>query len=294
MHDLFSILDKKGITYALNPNRKNEVLIKCISGLHEDSNPSMRFDLEKNIFNCFSCGFGGSYKKFLRQIGEDNSVEIETKQTYKVKKLKDKLHAKFYKADVELPKDAINFNFDFKGVDGEVIKEFGAFTTAQHGLADYICFPVYQNGKLRFVEGRYRILNVSSNSPRYMRKPSTAKTSDLLFPLDKIKNKSHLILVEGLFDMLNLWQCGYTNTVCIFGTNNFKQEKARILDDAGCKRATIFMDADVSGRKAAEAIQSLLEARDIETRVVFPDEGRDPGDMNQKELKRVFGEEYES
>ena len=294
MHDLFAILNKKSIEYTINPNKKNEILIKCISGLHEDSNPSMRFDLDKNVFHCFSCGFGGSYKKLLKALNEDESIEIETKQTYKIRKLKDKLHSKYFKLDIEIPSDAIKFNFDFKGVDSSTIKEFEAFTTSQHGLADYICFPVYQAGRIRFIEGRYKLLNVKTNSPRYMRKPANAKVSDLLFPLDKVKNKSHLILVEGLFDMLNLWQHGYKNAVCIFGTNNFKKDKARILDDAGCKRATIFMDNDVSGRKAAEAIQSLLEARDIETRVIFPQEGRDPGDMTKDELMMIFGEEYES
>jgi DNA primase len=294
MHDIYDLLNKKGIDYSTNPNNKSEVLIKCISGLHEDSNPSMRFNLDKNIFNCFSCGFGGSYKKLLKTLGEDNSVEIETKQTYKIRKLKDKLHAKYYKVEVQIPKDAINFNFDFKGVGSSTIKQFEAFTTTQYGMSEYICFPVYQAGRLRFIEGRYKILNVASSSPRYMRKPNNAKTSDLLYPLDRIKNKSHLILVEGLFDMLNLWQHGYTNTVCIFGTNNFKKEKVKILDDASCKRVTIFMDNDISGRKAAENIQSLLEAVDIETNVVFPYEGRDPGDMNKKELMKLFGEDYDS
>ena len=126
-----------------------------------------------------------------------------------------------------------------------------------------------------------------------MRKPSNAATSDLLFPIDKIVDKSHLILVEGLFDMLNLWQHGYKNTVCIFGTNNFRKEKASMIDNLGCTRVTIFMDNDISGNKAAENITALLEARDIETIIVQPPEGRDAGDLNKSELMKLFGEEYE-
>jgi DNA primase len=294
MHDIFSILDKKGIEYTINPNSKSEVLVKCISGLHDDSNPSLRFNIDNNIFNCFSCGFGGSYKKFLKAIGEDSSLEIETKQTYKVKKLKDKLHSKFFQRPVQVPTDTINFNFDFKGISGSILKYFGAFVTQQHGLSDYICFPIEQSGKLRFIEGRFKLLNIVTDSPRYMRKPSNAKTSDLLFPLDKIIDKSHLILVEGLFDMLNLWQHGYKNSVCIFGTNNFRVEKAKLIDDCGCRKVTIFMDNDTSGKKAAENIQSLLEARDIETTIIFPKEGRDAGDMTKQELMNIFGEQYDS
>jgi len=215
-HDLIKILEKKQIFYERNPNSPSEIKIKCISGLHEDQNPSLSFNLDKNIFNCFSCGYGGNYKKLLKDLGENTFVEFETKQGYKIKKLKDKLVTKFYQTDITLPNDKINYNFDFKGVNGKVLQKFGAFTTRQHGLSDYLCFPISQYGKIRFIEGRYKILNVQSENPKYLRKPANAKTSDLVFPLDKVENKSHLILVEGLFDMLNLWQYGYENTVCIF------------------------------------------------------------------------------
>jgi len=174
-----------------------------------------------------------------------------------------------------------------------VLQKFGAFTTRQHGLSDYLCFPISQYGKIRFIEGRYKILNVQSENPKYLRKPANAKTSDLVFPLDKVENKSHLILVEGLFDMLNLWQYGYENTVCIFGTNNFDNPKAKLLDDNGVKKCTIFMDSDQSGIRASKNISNMLEARDIETRIVNAPDGKDPGELNKQEIMKVFGEEYE-
>lgn len=292
MNDIYSILDKHNIEYVKNPNSANEILVKCFSGLHEDSNPSLRYNVEKNIFNCFACGFSGNYKKLLKTLGENTNVEIETKQTYKIKKLKDKLYTKYFKEEIKLPTDKVNFNFDFKGVSGKVIKEFEAFTTNSYGMSEYICFPVYQFGKLRFIEGRYKILNIKSELPKYYRKPANEKTSDIIFPIDKIANKNHLILVEGLFDMLNLWQYGYRNTVCIFGTNNFKQEKANVIDNLGVKKVTIFMDNDISGNRAATNIAALLEAKDIETVIVHPPLNRDPGELNKEELMNIFGEEY--
>jgi DNA primase len=292
MSDIFTVLNRKNIEYIKNPNSVSEILIKCTSGLHEDSNPSLHYNLEKNIFHCFSCGFSGSYKKLLQSIGENSIVEIETKQAYKIKKLKNKITDKYFKTEITLPKDAINFNFDFKGVDGKVIQEFGAFTTNQMGLSDYICFPIYQFGKLRFIEGRFKLLNIKTESPKYYRQPATGKTSDLLFPLDKINDKSHLILVEGLFDMLNLWQHGYKNTVCIFGTANFKQEKVTLIDNLGVKKVTVFMDNDLSGNRAAENIVSLLEAKDIETLKILAPPNKDPGELTKEELMNIFGEEY--
>lgn len=292
-HDIIKILDEKQIKYETNPNNVSELKIKCISGLHDDQNPSLQFNLDKNIFHCFSCGYSGGYKKLLKDLGVNTFIEFDTKQGYKIKKLKDKLNDKYFPAEVKLPTDIIKYNFDFKGVAGNVIKEFGAFTTRQHGLSDYLCFPITQYGKIRFIEGRYKLLNVQTDSPKYLRKPANAMVRDLAFPLDKVQNKNHLILVEGLFDMLNLWQHGYKNSVCIFGTNNFDQPKAKLLDDHGVKKCTIFMDNDISGIRAAKSISALLETRDIETTIVTPPDGKDPGELNKYEIMKVFGEEYE-
>lgn len=293
MHTIISVLDKHSIPYLHEAN-SSEIKIKCISGEHEDSNPSMRFNLDKNIFHCFSCGFGGSYAKFLKTIGETEILDLDTKQPYKIKKLKSKLYNKFLKEEIKLPKDLLLYKHSFKGVGKDTIIEFGAFTTQSSGFSDYICFPISQFGKLRFVEGRFKVLNIQTNKPKYFRQPTNEKISDMLFPIDKIQDKSHLILVEGLFDMLNLWQHGYKNSVCIFGANNFGKEKLTLLDDIGVKRVTIFMDNDISGIKASQKIREMLESKDIETVIILPPDGRDAGDLTSPELKKLFGESYES
>ena len=37
------------------------------------------------------------------------------------------------------------------------------------------------------------------------------------------------ILVEGIFDMINLHDKGLTNAVCCFGTNNYNEAKLSML-----------------------------------------------------------------
>jgi len=292
MHSIINVLDKHKIPYV-HENNSSEIKIKCISGEHEDTNPSMRFNLDKNMFHCFSCGFGGSYAKLLKTIGETEVLDLDTKQPYKLRKLKSKLYNKFLKEEIKLPKDMLLYTHDFKGINKQVISKFKAFTTQSSGFSDYLCFPIYQFGKLRFIEGRFKILNITSNTPKYFRQPSNEKINDIVFPIDNIEDKSHLIIVEGLFDMLNLWQHGYKNAVCIFGTNNFGKEKLEVLNNFGLKKATIFMDNDVSGNKAAKKISEMLESKDIETVIITPPDSRDPGDLNALELKNLFGESYE-
>ena len=68
----------------------------------------------------------------------------------------------------------------------KTLKFFDAFYTSEYGFEDYICIPITQFGKLRFIEGRNRFNN---DKPKYYRQPTNAQISDVLFPIDKVKNK---------------------------------------------------------------------------------------------------------
>lgn len=284
--DIIDILNKENIEYKTT-NINNEINIKCTSGLHEDNSPSLQYNLEKNLFHCWSCGFSGGSSKFLESIGIATKLPLETKQPYKIKKLKEKLKEKVFFNNFSLPKDRRPAYETFKGVSPETLKEFDSFYTSEHGLEDYVCIPVYQFGRIRFIEGRARFPN---KKPKYYRQPSNAQSSDVLFPIDKITDKKHLILVEGIFDMLNLWSQGYTNTVCIFGTSNFNNKKIDVLEKLGTTNVTLMMDGDDSGRRASKKISSMLEKIYIQTNIINLPEGRDPGDLSQAEIKVLLEE----
>ncbi len=283
--DLVELLNKRGIPHR-KTNNPNEILIGCTSGLHNDRSPSLSFNLEKNIFNCWSCGFRGGAIKFLQSIGETEIIDFDSKQPYRIKKLKEKIQTKIETNDLKLPEDRRMFLESFRGISSETYREFQAFTTNELGLTDYLCIPVYQHGKLKFIEGR--LLRDLANQPKYYRRPQKAVVSDCLFPIDKIKNTSYVILVEGIFDMINMWQLGYKNTLCIFGTTNFSKKKLVMLDNLGITRVDIMMDSDVPGQKAAEKIAELLDSRNIYSRIITLPSGIDPGELTKDMAERVL------
>lgn len=283
--DLIELLNKRGIAHK-KTNNPSEILIGCTSGTHSDRSPSLSFNLEKNIFNCWSCGFKGGINKFLESIGETQTIDFTSKQPYKIKKLKDKIQAKIETNDITLPEDRRMFTEPFRGISAETYKEFRAFTTNEYGLVDYLCIPVFQHGKLKFIEGR--LLKDLPNQPKYYRRPQKAVVSDCLFPLDKIKNTSYVILVEGIFDMINMWQLGYKNTLCIFGTTNFNKKKLSMLDNLGVTRVDIMMDSDLPGQKAAEKIAELLDSRYIYSRIITLPTGIDPGNLTKEQAERLL------
>lgn len=280
MSDLQELLDKRGIEYK-KTNNPSEILLTCTSGEHMDSTPSMSYNLDSEIFHCWSCGFKGGSKKFLESIGEVTFVDFSSKQPHRINKLKEKIRKLVEFNDIKLPDDRRLYGNTFRGISIETLRTFGAFTTQELGLSDYLCIPIYQHGKLKFIEGR--LLKDLHDQPKYYRRPANATVIDTLYPLDKIGNTNHVILVEGLFDMINMWQLGYNNTLCTFGTNSFTKKKAEMLDSRGVTRVDVMMDADLAGAKAAHKIASLLDACDIYARIIKLPTGVDPGELTQKQ-----------
>ena len=85
--DLVDLLNRRGIEYR-KTNNPSEILISCTSGEHIDKSPSLSYNLEKNMFHCWSCGFSGGITKFMKSIGETVILDVDSKQPYKIKKLK--------------------------------------------------------------------------------------------------------------------------------------------------------------------------------------------------------------
>jgi DNA primase len=280
--DLVELLNHRGIEYR-KTNNPEEILISCTSGEHVDKSPSLSYNLEKNVFHCWSCGFSGGITKFMVSIGETIRLDVDSKQPYKLKKLKDKIRKVIELDEIHLPEERHLYAGEFKGISGSVMKEFQAFTTQHLGLKDYICIPVYQFGKLKFIEGRYA--GMVSGKPKYYRRPQGAGVADILFPLDKVKNTNYVILVEGIFDMLNMWQLGYKNTLCIFGASNFSRKKLEILDRIGVTRVDILMDPDAPGQMAASKIANALDTKNISSRNIKLPVGIDAGDLNQRQAE---------
>lgn len=283
--NLLDLLKKRGIQYKTT-NNPGEILIKCTSGLHDDKNASLSYSLDKNIFNCWSCGFKGGIAKFLKSIGELETLELLDKHPYRITKLKDKLAALTEQSELHLPDDRKLYDDEFRDISSATYRAFSAFTTNELGLTDYLCVPIYQHDKLKFIEGR--LLKNLDNQPKYNRQPAKVSVADILFPLDKIKPTNYVILVEGLFDMLNMWDLGYTNTLCIFGANNFNKRKAELLDNLGITRVDIMLDSDAAGRRGAEKIQELLDSRNIFARIITLPPGIDPGEITKKQLQRIL------
>jgi len=291
LHEIEQVLIDIGMEYKINPNNPYEINLKCFSGEHADTNPSLSYNLEKGVFNCFACGFKGDTTRLMKELGIIFTVEPLSKQGFKIKRLQEKLDMVRGDKPVFMPEPRFPVKHSFKGISQATLTKFEAFMTTHDNMDDYICIPVHQNGKLKFIEGRHTLLNTKNLSmPKYMRRPAGADVSSVLYPLDAVKDFTRVILVEGIFDALNMHDMGYSNTLCIFGTNNFNAGKAKMLDEYGCRHVLIMMDGDAPGRQAAVKIQKLLSQRSIHTSIINMEDGKDPGSIDEMEAEAYLSE----
>lgn len=273
------LLIDKDIRYL--PKGK-DFAVRCLSPEHEDRNPSMRIDKISGIFNCFACGFKGN----IFQLYGEKANYMQIKRELLKQKIRDK------RADsigLTMPKGFMPYVGNWRDISPETYKKFKAFQHANAPYASRIVFPITDiSGRIVGFNGRH----TSGGVPKYMISPPGAKLP--LFPA-VTPIRSTVILVEGIFDMLNLHDKGLTNAVCCFGTKNVNEDKLRILKISGVTKIDIFFDGDEPGQKAAEAIKKLCGDADLVTRNIHIKD-RDPGSLTASHIanlsKKLYGKDH--
>ncbi len=115
---------------------------------------------------------------------------------------------------------------------------------------------------------------------KYINSPETKLyiKSNVLYGLNFtrrfIREKNEVIIVEGYFDLISLYQAGIKNVVASSGTA-FTAQQARLLARFA-DMAYLFFDADSAGEQAAiRSVDTLYDAG-MEVLVMIPPRGDDP------------------
>jgi DNA primase len=256
-----------------------DYLVKCFNPEHEDSRPSMRVDKVSGMYNCFSCAHRGN---LLRDYGYSPSV-LDALSL----KLKQKI-SKLLVGGLSVPDGAMPFKHEHRGISPETYGAFNAFTHETY--EGRIVFPITsrEDHIVAFL-GRY---THSDATPKY--KVFPANTPLPLYPPKPSLHKGSIILVEGLFDVLNMYQNGVTNVVAAFGTvaaySKIGQELAP-YELLGVTKIYIMFDGDTAGETSAKKLEKLIPERFNPERIELPD-GRDPGSLEKEEIEYMMKEIY--
>ena len=100
-----------------------------------------------------------------------------------------------------------------------------------------------------------------------------------------------VILVEGIYDMINLHDKGLTNAVCCFGTKNINEEKLKMLSIQGVESVDIFFDGDDAGQTAAREVREMVERVGLHPRNVHLKDS-DPGAFTETRVEKLKSKLY--
>lgn len=282
MNSVEEVLKKKDLYYT---PKGADLLIQCLNPEHDDKNPSCRVDRITGIFHCFACGFKGNIfavfgiqrdfisEKAHRLINQIQDIKVATR-------------------GVEIPPGSIPFNRDYRGISSDTYKQFEAFTNDME-FPDRLVFPIRDiTGKIVVLQGRHFY---SNGKDKYYNYPSSVK----LFPYPQRVHpiQQSIVIVEGLFDMLNLHDKGMTNAVCSFGVSTISSKSVESLANfkyQGVQKIYIMFDGDNAGRTNADKlVQTIIGTSLFEAEAIMLDDEVDPGDLSVSDIKLLKGNMYE-
>lgn len=158
-----------------------------------------------------------------------------------------------------------------------------------------IMFPIHNPSNKTIAFGG-RSLDPNNNA-KYMNSPETNlyKKSEVLYGLnlsqDSIRKSQQAIFVEGYMDLIQLFQAGIQNVVCVSGTALTPQH-SQVLKRYTTNAVLVF-DGDVAGLNAGHrSIPHLLTAGFRVSLVTLPD-GEDPDSFVKTKGKIAFLQQVE-
>ncbi|HOD36663.1 MAG TPA: DNA primase [Syntrophales bacterium] len=175
--------------------------------------------------------------------------------------------------------------FQRRGTDLSLVEKSGLIISK--GKGDYydrfrgrLLFPIEDiQGNVVAFGGRI----IGEGEPKYLNSPESPVyiKGNNLYGLnrsrDDVRKADGVIVVEGYFDFLSLWNAGIRNVVATLGTAMTTHHADLIKRYT--KNVYSLFDPDQGGKKALERSISLFLGRNMLARVVVLPEGRDPDDF---------------
>ena len=270
------LLEKEDIYFI---EKGNDYVVRCLNPDHDDRHPSMRIDKVTGVFNCFSCPFKGNLFKlfgeepdFLQQMRNNIAKKVQEVRASSI--------------GLEVPSGAMPYTGNWRNISKETYEKVGAFTYHVEDFAGRLWFPIKDfTGRIVLFQGRH----MDFGSPKYLNYPK--KTAMPMFMLGETIQSS-VILVEGIFDLLNLYDKGLTNAVCIFGVNNMNADRIALLKFIGVTKVFTFFDPDKAGQEATKKIGTMLEAAALLHKEIAIGD-KDPGELTVQQVELLRKKLYE-
>lgn len=278
------VLEKHGI----RTRSASRYRIPC--PLHDGRGFNFQVDDDKGLFFCFVCHKGGSVVDLvahLNSVSIGEAINILSEQSgireYNPMKIEaNKLHDKveeFKPKEIEVPVpdfETWELEEGYRGLSKNAIKHFG-LASCERG----VFIPHYG------LDGKVIGWAVRQTDPEAKPKYLNNKKYNNNIPFGLYKNqdsiieKRFVIVVEGQFDSMTLWDNGFTNVVALCGST-LKDAQAHLLLTL-TDNMVLMLDGDRAGYLGAATIYEKWKSA-FNIQVVYLGYGQDPAELMSKEI----------
>jgi DNA primase len=267
--------------------------------LHEETHASFYVNAQKNLFFCHGCGRGGDLIRFVElscHLSFRDSIAYLGEELAPIAQLLAHTTA-FYQLELQRHREGIDYLAQRGVHNAKLIEELGigyarggklrAHLQAlgyslerllQAGLINpqgrdafyqRVIFPLGHEGQIVNLYGR----SIGNAFPHRLLPGSKAG----LFAWDSVRQFRNVILVEGLFDLVVLWQAGFRNTTCAIGTHLTSLQLAQLREHPDrCVYIAFDEDENQAGQNAADSLLQVLDKAGLHVRPVTLPAGHDP------------------
>jgi DNA primase len=280
---------------------RNEFVGFC--PLHRETHASFYVNAAKDVFYCHGCGRGGDLIRFVQlslKLSFHGALTHLTQELGIPEPAEDNVlrdTVEFYQCQLHRHSEALGYLHSRGLFDPKLINELGVGYAPggmlrRHliqlgyssellldiGLIDRrgydtfyrrIVFPCLDRSHPINLYGR----SIDGAAPhRFLPRPKGG-----LFSWSTIGTSAEVILVEGLFDLAVLWQAGFINTTCAFGTH-LTQAQFLQLSDRPDRQVFIAFDSDPNGagQQAAQVLAQRLQHFGVLAHIIELPAGHDP------------------
>lgn len=312
-----SVLDRYGV--ALRKVNSTSLRGKCPLPTHssEQSRESFGVHVLKNIWACqsSSCSAARDGKK-----GGNVLDFVAVMESCSIREAAQKLHEWFGTSSASAPKkidsstavkkktvddakkgsvgeENKSLTFTLRGIDSsheylrlrglteETARTFGVgFFPGRGTMNGRVVIPIHnEKGELVAYAGR----TIDDAEPKY-KLPTGFKKSAVLFNLHRVlaleSQQDMVIIVEGFFDCMKVWQFGNQNVIALMGST-ISVEQSELLKPF--EKIILLLDGDQAGREGSVAIANTLHHSHF-VKVLSLPAGMQPDQMSSHEVADLF------
>jgi len=171
-----------------------------------------------------------------------------------------------------------------RGISRETAESFGGgFFPGKGSMAGRMVIPIHnETGELVAYAGR----SIDGSEPKY-KLPAGFRKSVELFALHRatsLEGRGVVVVVEGFFDCLKVWQAGFP-AVALMGCSMSREQEDLLA--AHFRGAWLMLDGDEAGRKGTAEILPRL-ARRLFVKLVDVGEGKQPDQLSDIEITALL------